>query len=545
MASPATVYHPLNEQEIRLVVLLPGSSRSRLQCKLVHQDIRNGLPYEAVSYTWGDPNITEVIILDGRPFTVTAGLARALHHLRHAKDRLILWIDAICINQRDDEEKNHQVQMMFDIYRNSTRVRAWIGRGPGEESEDHLRPLQDRLNIHPEFREPSIKEVQNLQASRSYAQQGLWNVWNLIDTFGKLANLSAEGEVSYPTGMSNVLSISESLRSPIAATWKDLCLLLLRPYWRRVWIQQEIFEAHKVVVHCGSKSFPLSSLYNSCTNFFSYYNTAQQSGSGIPSIGYFILESYLHIYYPEEPSQVENEQPLAISNVLRKQIYKQTSDPRDKIYGIVGLIPPWRHTFPVDYKLSEREVYIVLFKFIVQRYNRLDFLANQIRITSPRLTGLPSWCPDWSRTALPRHLILETEEISNLFDIPIPFAGCHPNRLPVYSFARHDHILVARGIVLDICENTTSPFRGTVSFLDPTQRKLRDDTLELARSSLGGPYWSYWQSVAANRQPPDHEKHLVTVDIKETESKIILRRRQCSWIQTLTWTIRIIKPIAA
>ena len=209
-----------------------------------------------------------MVILDGKGFTITAGLAQALHHFRHTKERIILWIDAICINQRDDEEKSYQVQMMFDIYRNAAGVRAWIGSGPGEESDDHLRPLQDKLNLRPEFREYSTQEVQSPLTTGSYAQEDQWNVWNLIERFSKLAVAVL------------VPFIGESLRSPTTAkAWKDLCLLLLRPYWRRVWIQQEIMEVRKVVVHCGSTTIPLTSLYNSWTNFHSYMKAAKLNGS--------------------------------------------------------------------------------------------------------------------------------------------------------------------------------------------------------------------------------------------------------------------------
>ena len=161
---------------------------------------------------------------------------------------------------------------------------------------------------------------------------------------------------------------------------------------------------------------------------------------------------------------------------------------------------------------------------MVQRYNNLDLLVDQMFMKSPRVTGLPSWCADWSKTALPKYLAQEKEEVSTLFDFPVPINRCFPNRRPVYFFAGNDHILVARGVVLDVCESTTPCFDGNCSFLDPAQKGLRENCLRLARSSLGGPYWSYWQRVELTQQPPDHTKHLSTVDIEESKSKTVLQR---------------------
>lgn len=90
--------------------------------------------FEALSYEWGDPDKPRhEIIVNGQPFKVWENLFYALKYIRpvplrdnHVNSR-ILWIDAICINQDDIDERNHQVGMMGDIYRKADKVPVWLG----------------------------------------------------------------------------------------------------------------------------------------------------------------------------------------------------------------------------------------------------------------------------------------------------------------------------------------------------------------------------------------------------------------------------------
>ncbi|KAF2421160.1 HET-domain-containing protein [Tothia fuscella] len=87
----------------------------------------DGIPYEALSYTWGDPREKPTISVNGREMRVTQNLFHALENLRQPHVSRILWIDAICINQDDHKERGHQVQQMGNIYRKAERVVIWLG----------------------------------------------------------------------------------------------------------------------------------------------------------------------------------------------------------------------------------------------------------------------------------------------------------------------------------------------------------------------------------------------------------------------------------
>ncbi|KAH6857601.1 heterokaryon incompatibility, partial [Alternaria alternata] len=84
--------------------------------------------YTALSYVWGDAKHTKPIQLGYHQIpTITKNLEKALRHLRDRASERILWVDAICINQSDEEEKLSQVQSMGDVYRNAVEVRIWLG----------------------------------------------------------------------------------------------------------------------------------------------------------------------------------------------------------------------------------------------------------------------------------------------------------------------------------------------------------------------------------------------------------------------------------
>ncbi|KAH7012701.1 heterokaryon incompatibility, partial [Microdochium trichocladiopsis] len=83
--------------------------------------------YEALSYTWGaTEGIQRAITVDNGKIQVTPNLHTALCHLRTDKPRL-LWIDALCINQNDQEEKAQQIALMGNIYRKAEQVVAFLG----------------------------------------------------------------------------------------------------------------------------------------------------------------------------------------------------------------------------------------------------------------------------------------------------------------------------------------------------------------------------------------------------------------------------------
>jgi hypothetical protein len=136
-------YPPLSSvhNTIRLLRLFPHQDKNAdIQCELFEyslQDTQSSVThlYEALSYVWGDPDDKLPILVNQHRFDVTHSLTRALSRLRNHSLERILWVDAICINQSDQEEKENQIQSMARIYNQAIRVVVWLGEAADNSSK--------------------------------------------------------------------------------------------------------------------------------------------------------------------------------------------------------------------------------------------------------------------------------------------------------------------------------------------------------------------------------------------------------------------------
>jgi hypothetical protein len=173
------IYHPLNkaENEIRLLTIQRGRPDSPISCKVanfpfgdyskypegvfrwsdgatlspdwqpdasVEVEVQWVPEYEALSYTWGDPNCTRPINANGVEMQVTTNLFAALRALRQADADRVLWVDALCIDQKNTQERSDQVQRMRSIYQRAQQTVMWLG--DSDESSDRAIEVLEKLN---------------------------------------------------------------------------------------------------------------------------------------------------------------------------------------------------------------------------------------------------------------------------------------------------------------------------------------------------------------------------------------------------------------
>lgn len=143
--------------EVRAAILTPGKGDDPVQCQLSVRDLtRDGL-HETLSYVWGSGPASHTILVDGKEFKVRDSLYFALKTLRRPDAAREIWIDALCINQADNEERTSQVKLMQRIYAVSSKTTIWFGDDVPEVEEDFPfddmeKPLRDWLD------EPLIDE---------------------------------------------------------------------------------------------------------------------------------------------------------------------------------------------------------------------------------------------------------------------------------------------------------------------------------------------------------------------------------------------------
>ncbi|KAK3493201.1 heterokaryon incompatibility protein-domain-containing protein [Neurospora crassa] len=143
-------YEPLQSKEhIRLLRLEPPVASSTQNIPVISATLREVNlfaigespcpPYKALSYEWGlppsNPSDARTMLLDNHSIHIRRNLHDALHSILHNHEKLYgtsplyLWVDALCINQLDNREKGHQVQLMKNIYKGAKMVIVWLGMG--------------------------------------------------------------------------------------------------------------------------------------------------------------------------------------------------------------------------------------------------------------------------------------------------------------------------------------------------------------------------------------------------------------------------------
>lgn len=101
------IYSVLPERGIRLLTIHPGSSSDRIKCDILMATLTDLPPfYCALSHVWGSGLEVESILLNGEEFYVRKNMAETLCCLRRAEQHVTFWVDALCINQDDEDEKN-------------------------------------------------------------------------------------------------------------------------------------------------------------------------------------------------------------------------------------------------------------------------------------------------------------------------------------------------------------------------------------------------------------------------------------------------------
>ncbi|KAJ1324064.1 HET domain-containing protein [Microdochium nivale] len=291
--------------QIRLM-RLKRASEGPIECDTVVRNLtrpasRDAIPYEVVSYLWGDPELCEKITVDGQPLPVTRNAFEMLDSLRRAEHKY-LWIDAICINQCDVTERSHQVQQMGEIYSSARQVVIYLGR-----------PTADT-----DFLMKAMSEVQ--KKSKCHGPRLSFTEWTAVQA--SLCRESIDAKDRQRSAMRDLLS---------------------RSYFDRVWIIQEISLPSSGLVCCGDWSV-------SCETFVSTIHSLDIRPSA--------YRAELLRAMPTLARQVNFlDDGHDLFTVLSRYSEAKAFDQRDRIYAILGLVRlGYIERLVVDYGQSEAEV---------------------------------------------------------------------------------------------------------------------------------------------------------------------------------------------
>lgn len=140
-------YMPLQTPDsIPVLTLKPGLAED-LRGHLIHQKLSDDPDFVALSYCWGEPIFDAEIDCDGQHINITSDPAAALTKLRGQTHTLTIWIDLVCIDQRNIPEWDAQVLLMGQIYSTASKVIVWLGtQQEGNIPRQQHGPLMERFS---------------------------------------------------------------------------------------------------------------------------------------------------------------------------------------------------------------------------------------------------------------------------------------------------------------------------------------------------------------------------------------------------------------
>jgi hypothetical protein len=320
---------------IRLLKLHPIQQGNEICCTVETTCLSANPTYCALSYEWGEAKNKKSITLNGQQVRVRENLWRSLSRLRHAHDDRVLWVDAICINQDDVAERNQQVQIMAQIYESAASVWIWLGEDTG--GIGHI------------FQ--SINSAQGLEDRSIFVNSD--------------SNFAVGGYIS--------------LRKAVT----DLSRMT---YFTRTWIIQEVILARELVLFCGEHSVDWDVFWKECN-----------SGRGLKSS--FEYDSWRNSLFDTTFNRLaqarERRKEYAsidgYASLMSEFGSSQCTDVRDKVYGLLGLLPEYRDRLRVDYTIAIPVLYFRTLS-LFEEYRKVvsaEHLRISLGLAWPQLCSVP------------------------------------------------------------------------------------------------------------------------------------------------------------
>lgn len=367
------LYQPLDSQrrEIRLLRILPSTElKAPVHCCIFTASLTDDPPpiYQALSYAWGDPKLTDEITIQGTegPTTVGLSLSLAIRYIRHDSNDVVLWADALCINQNDIQERGHQVRMMGFVYNNAKEVIAWLG-----EEEDDTQIAMELVQRWAKFKE-------------------------IPDPFKELEGQAFGAAMLGP--VQEIVPMALDSRADLA-----LDALADRPYWTRAWLYQELSLAKNVVIQSGRMSNTLECFLKASLGFI-LLSVLYVTGDVLTeSVSFLKIQTRPMVHMLSLVNRSRSMRPFSLKILPLEMLdsFKslKVTDPKDKVFALLGFVAldgPFPDLITANYTKTTEQVYLDVARYLILTEQTLHVL-NQ-RHSRPSIgcqRSMPTWVPDW------------------------------------------------------------------------------------------------------------------------------------------------------
>lgn len=409
-------YSQLNREasEIRLVQFKePASANpatSPIELELRSASLDDDTHYAAISYAWGRPDASTAaqIRVNGGSVTIGREIHVALARLRQNGVRSWLWVDSICINQPDLEEKSWQVAQMRSIFSRADRVYIWLG--PGSSETDKAMDFVSRVGPR-----ALVVGVLDMWWSDPQLQAPLSQY---IKERASSPEVPDRHDESSPAGRELADFFFDILHEPdlnarnfnqgLLAGIEDI---MRREYWHRVWIIQEISLAHAATVLCGEKAVELEhfdatfSAILFCLRF-GLRRLCPETRDFAYGLSANFYEN-IALSTRRQHRQRDQLKFIGLASIVFQtgvppgRPHYSATDARDIVFGLLGVVTDGEALgLRVDYNMTLAGVFTALTRALVYdgdenrgTYHLDRCVPKQEGDPSPDL--LPSWVPDW------------------------------------------------------------------------------------------------------------------------------------------------------
>lgn len=417
-----------------------ANAQAMVTCSLQYACLDNHPRYTALSYAWGDPTIRKDIMMDGQRIQVTMNLELALRHLLDEQQSLgsrprSLWVDAVCIDQQNEAERSHQVSQMGRIFRTAEETIIWLGAASRDS-------------------DLAIESLTKLSVSSDAILASGIRSWS---------EFPFDGAESYPmirVVLAELTDVLADLKENDSAKLTAITSLYERPWFRRVWVVQERVLSGNCVAYCGQARIPWLKFYGGfwllcgLRDYLNLASTDLENSSTLATALTAALDRVVPVAFTSYGLPLL--QLLVLLSGVARRAGLQASDPRDYIYGLLGLTHA--HSSPsirVDYSKSWNAVRTQVGQACLAHYGpyMLSFAGRCSTKEShgPEVQEVPSWAPDWSSIYLVQPLY-----VPSLFLVRDGNSGCP------YSAARHSTQNLSQGFTADGRLNLSALYVDTV-----------------------------------------------------------------------------------
>ena len=416
-----------------------------------------GTPFRGLSPDWDDPKRTSTVSLNGKSFEIRLNLESALRHIRGVKiNRVPLWIDAICINQKNVPERNSQVQLMRQIYEGGSYTIIWLG--PAQEGS--------KLALY------KIEEVANARRERFFP---------LLEK----------------DRMAGLIAIIDSVGTD-PQCWLAIRQVLSCCWWSRAWVFQEAVVSSHAVLLCGYDGASMADVMETLTLMSDIATEQADNSSHIPGNEIvnqaWILEDAMSLLglwgaYGETSPDAPAIDLRDASFYVRRL---DATDARDKIYAALGLVKGSSTIIP-DYSRPVGEVYRSFARQYIEEHKTLDLLEE----CSLSGDDIVSWAPNYSRMIYGYSL-----EKHSVRDRSIRLYNASRGKPAKFSFSDDSKTLTLVGCYSDPIGTvgTKWKFANPKNMLDAAYKKqdMTSGRSPSERNATLGPALAQWKELMVN-----------------------------------------------